>query len=245
MFKPHTTGVATCGAFANGYANVDSEGYLGGNPDYHISTTSLATITSTTGLIAKGSITVDDSNNDYVISLNSLLPDTQYQVYCHMEDVVFSQMLMVHTLVKPMVWDSSLTVKVFTRNVSPYSLTLSFKHGSDLSSGNKIVLTASSAIFSQTDDVSGSCSATTQAPGSNTASTLAITDSTTQTDGISGRIMDIELGGSGVVSSRDSAIVITCTGALGNNANEARIITYSLEVPNHDNLNSQYGYQIP
>lgn len=162
-----------------------------------------------------------------------------------MEDVVFSQMLMVHTLVKPMVWDSSLTVKVFTQSVSPYSLTLSFKHGSDLSSGNKIVLTASSVIFSQTDDDSGSCSATTQAPGSNTASTLAITDSTTQTAGTSGQIMDIELGGSGVVSSRDSAIVITCTGALGNNANTTTIITYSLEVPNHDDLKSQYGYQIP
>jgi hypothetical protein len=245
MFKPHTTGVASCGAFANGYVNVAGQTYLSGTPDYHIGTTPLDAIDSTTGLIAKGSVVVDDHNHDYVISLNSLLPDTQYQVYCHMEDFVFSQMLVVHTLVKPELWDTSLTVRVFDQSVSPYSMTLSFKHGSDLNGGDKIVLTTSAAIFSTTDDESGLCSATTLAPGNKTPQNLLITSDDTETEGTTGTSMDVVLGGSGVVSTRDSAIIITCIGALANNPSTSTIVTYDLSVPNHDDLKKQYGYKIP
>ena len=147
--------------------------------------------------------------------------------------------------IRDRVWGSSLTVRVFTQHVSPYSITLSFKHGSDLNSGDKIVLTTSVAIFSTTNNELGSCSATTQAPGKKMANNLVIRNNVTKTDGTSGKIMDIVVGGTGVVSSRDSAIVITCFGALADNPDADTIVTYDLTVPNHDDLKKQYGYEIP
>ena len=54
----------------------------------------------------------------------------------------------------------------------------------------------------------------------------------------------VVLGGTGVVSSRDSAIVITCFGALANNPSAGTIVTYDLTVPYHDDLKKQHGYII-
>lgn len=221
-------GTLTCGAYTAGNA-----------PAYNIMQDP-----STNKKSAK-SLMVDISRryDDQVVTLSALPSDTLLDIYCHMDDYILSPALTdVRTDENDRIWGDSLVPGTTVTGVSPGTITLTFKHGLELSSSHTIALTAKwdpdgspAAIFSANTD----CTATSG------GSSLTLTATSTKEGVRSGTDNVITTFTLGAASTAGNEIVIECNSALTDNkaVASAGIVQYDLAVQNHPvTLKNRYGW---
>lgn len=193
-------GTLTCGALTKTTAHADP-------PTYNL----MQEPENNNEIKAANSVFVPlaEKNIDHVVTLSGLTSNTQYDIYCHMDEVYMSPYLTVWTDENNRIWDDSLLPGVITKNESPGTLTLSFRHGKELSqSANadiiKLSITQDAGTTIMTSGVPV-CTAT--------------TDGSVLTLGTISRANDLGTDdlilfplGTGATSARGSKIVITCNG---------------------------------
>jgi hypothetical protein len=206
------TGVAVCGAFALS-ANAPSANLL-----------YMTVGSGSHDIRSKNQVKVTEREKtlDHVITLNGLNPHTQYEIYCHMDQVEMSEMLKVWTEKNLDIWGITLTPNVLTASPSttPTQMVLSFYHGMKLTghaSTTTITLTTSQNIW---------------AAGALTTCNLYSDDSqVTQFSATSSSAtaMVFKILASGA-SEAGSKVVITCTSNLAANYATGAVLINTLEV---------------
>jgi hypothetical protein len=162
-----------------------------------------------------------DRYNDQVVSLSNLIPDEQYDIFCHMDNVLMSPPLTVWTDINDRVWGVSLVPSTTTAGSSPGTITLTFTHGAALASGNTITLnyyytSTSNPMFGAANTL---CSCDVTSDGSPISTSSTDTHSSTQYQ------LDIVLSAS---SAKGSTIVVECDANLANNPTAGTQVLYDL-----------------
>ena len=90
-------------------------------------------------------VSEDEIDYDHVVILSDLDSDTQYDIYCHMDETYMSPMLRVWTDVNDRLWGDTLAPSSTTG--TPANIVLTFSHGKAFANGDVIILTTNLAIF--------------------------------------------------------------------------------------------------
>ena len=193
-----------------------------------------------TNIKARNSVYVDTSSRhgDQVISLDGLKPSTEYDIYCHWDDVVFSPQLTVWTADSDRVWDVSLVPGNTAVGASPGTITLTFTHGTALTASENLKLefyhTTSTTMFS--GNAACGCSGTTTDDGSGGTS-LTITTSNSASG-----ILTINLGSG---SAAMSTVTIVCNLNMNVNPTSGTVVLYDFEADldkHPQKLEKRYSY---
>lgn len=210
------TGVAVCGAFALS-ATAPSANLL-----------YMTVGSGANDIRSKNQVKVTEREKtlDHVITLNGLNPHTQYEIYCHMDQVEMSEMLKVWTEKNLDIWDITLTPNVLTASPSttPTQMVLSFYHGMKLtgnatSSITTITLTTSQNIWAGSGSTVTTCNLLSDGSQVTQFSATASNEKT----------MVFSILASGA-SEAGSKVVITCTSNLAANYATGAVLINTLEV---------------
>jgi hypothetical protein len=192
-------GTLTCGAFTTGQ--------------------SAATVSNLMNLVdnnkqAANSVYVTEADRyvDHVVSLTNLESDLQYDVYCHMDEVVYSPYLTVWTDENDRLWGDSFVPD--TTSVKPAYYTLTFSHGKELVADDVIVVTTSEAIF--TNSGTPACEGWSD----------GIKHTTDPTSSVTGAELSITLQ---VTSPKGSKLQIICNTEIANHPGNTDTVTYELD----------------
>ncbi len=237
-------GTAVCGAYEKGASAVATHSILGDT-----------VVNGLAGLISKNSVRVEKENRylDAVISLNGLQPHTQYKVYCHMDEVVLSEPLLVWTAVNTLLYDIAFIPSTTKTGVKP-ALHFSFSHGADIKGGASIVITAAvestgtnGLIFATSDAVEGCAVTTTYHGATSDFQTASIATGDTQTT----LTVTAASGASTIYSRKGSRIDIVCldtgtTARFAANSGTAAgdYVTFKLAVTGHTTVEKQRAWTV-